>query len=232
MDKLQVKAPYTKAVDVLRNGGKISQTLPGYQERQAQIEMTQLVEQAILEERPALLEAATGTGKTLGYLVPIIEAGKRAIISTGNKALQDQLFFKDIPFVQRHVRQFEAALLKGKNNYLCLDRMERYRNEWPELVDDTYKRLAEMTDDPDFEGDFEHMPFFVSDDVKQKINVDADECAGRKCPLYNECYYFKMREAAKHAQILVVNHDLLLLDAQMGGRLLPPRDIIVVDESH
>src|SRR5437588_6952225 len=150
MDKLQAKEQYSKAVDILRNGGKISQTLPGYQERQAQIEMTMLVEQAILREQPALLEAATGTGKSLGYLIPIVESGKRAIISTGNKALQDQLFSKDIPFVQKHVRMFHAALMKGKNNYLCLDRLEKYQFEWPEIAetDSTYKQLVEVTDDP------------------------------------------------------------------------------------
>ena len=105
------------STDILRAGGKISRTLPGYQERQAQLEKSRLVEQAIVEQRPALLEAATGTGKSLGYLVPIVETGRTAIISTGNKALQDQLFGKDIPFVQKHVRSFEAALMKGKGNW-------------------------------------------------------------------------------------------------------------------
>ena len=214
------------SADILRAGG--------YQERQAQLEMAQLVEQAIEEQRPALLEAATGTGKSLGYLIPIVETGKSAIISTGNKALQDQLFGKDIPFVQRHVRQFEAALMKGKGNYLCLDRMDRYRVDWPEIAesDPVYQHLEECTDDPAFLGDLEQVGFKVPDELKQKINVDTDECAGMKCPLYDECYYYKMKQRVNAAQVVVVNHDLLLLDTLSGERLLPSRDVVIVDEAH
>ncbi len=225
---------YHLSTNILRSGGKISRALPGYQERQAQLEMARLVEQAIVEQRPALLEAATGTGKSLGYLVPIVETGKTAILSTGNKALQDQLFDKDIPFVQKHVRSFEAALMKGKGNYLCLDRFERCHEEWPEIVEDdpAYESLDELRDNPEFNGDFEQVGFKVPDELKQKINVETDECAGRKCPFYDECYYYKMRQKANSAQVIVVNHDLLLLDTLSGERLLPPRDVVVVDEAH
>lgn len=223
-----------RSIDILRSGGKISHALPGYRERNAQLEMAQLVEQAIAEKRPTLLEASTGTGKSLGYLIPVVMTGKTAILSTGNKALQDQLFCKDIPFVQRHVRPFEAALMKGKGNYLCLDRFEQYKIDWPEMAGEgsVYQQLAERTNDSAFEGDFEQISFKVPDELKQAINVDSDACSGNKCPLYSECYYYKMREEVKNAQVVVVNHDLLLLDALSGRRLLPPKDVVVVDEAH
>src|ERR1700737_4485926 len=133
----------TSAVDDLRNGGTLSRTLPGYRERAPQLEMAQLIEQAILDEKHALLEASTGTGKSLSYLIPVIRSGKKAIISTANKALQEQLYQKDVPFCQKHIQPFEAALLKGKSNYLCLQRFDLEGNEGMQvhIQDLTFKRL-------------------------------------------------------------------------------------------
>ncbi|MGH2509471.1 MAG: hypothetical protein ACRDHZ_19000, partial [Ktedonobacteraceae bacterium] len=111
----------------LRQGGALSNALSGYEERPAQIEMATLIASSLSANTPAVIEASTGTGKSLSYLIPVVRSGKVAIISTANKALQEQLFFKDIPFVQKHIRHFDAALVKGMSNYICLDRLAQER---------------------------------------------------------------------------------------------------------
>src|SRR5690242_1366977 len=107
------------------HGGVLARTLPGYEERPAQVTMAQRVADALESGQHLAVEASTGTGKSIAYLIPIIRSGRVALISTANKALQEQLFYKDIPFVQKHVAPFEAALVKGMGNYLCLDQIGR-----------------------------------------------------------------------------------------------------------
>ncbi|HYT37758.1 MAG TPA: protein kinase, partial [Ktedonobacteraceae bacterium] len=129
----------------LSHGGILSERLDGYEERQAQIEMAILVARSLIEERHVIVEAATGTGKSLAYLLPIVRSGKVAIISTANKALQEQLFYKDIPFVKEHIQDFEAALVKGMGNYICLDRLEKERIETqPFLKNPDFTRLMNI----------------------------------------------------------------------------------------
>jgi len=221
-------------IDDLGNGGTLSRSLPNYQERSAQIEMAQLVEFAIQAQKHALLEASTGTGKSLSYLIPVIRSKKKAIISTANKALQEQLFYKDIPFCQQYIENFEAVLLKGKNNYLCLQRYELEKNEGVQVYaqDAIYDRIDQSVDDPTWAGDFETLPFSVPHEVRSRINVDENECARRKCPMYHDCYYYQLREKAQNAQVIVTNHDTLLLSIQAGSRLLPSHDITIIDEAH
>jgi Rad3-related DNA helicase len=222
------------AIDDLRDGGTLSQSLEGYQERSAQLEMAQLVEQAIQKEIQALIEASTGTGKSLAYLIPVIRSGKKAIISTANKALQEQLYYKDVPFCQEHITPFEAALLKGKGNYLCLQRFDIERNVGMQayVQDLTFKRVEKAVDDPTWNGDFETLPFTVPHEIRSHINVDENECARRKCPLYRDCYYYQLREKAQSAQVIITNHDTLLLSIQAGSRLLPAHEITIIDEAH
>ncbi|GHO87291.1 helicase C-terminal domain-containing protein [Dictyobacter formicarum] len=223
--------------DDLRQGGVLSKSLPGYEERPAQIEMATLVSRAINKRVPAIIEAATGTGKSLAYLVPVVRSGQVAIISTANKALQEQLFYKDIPFVQRHIKHFEAALVKGVNNYICLDRVENERVGMQFFTKNRdFQRLYEMINDPEtgyhMTGDFETLGFQLPGDVRSRIATDSDQCAWSKCSFFDECYVRQMRERAERAQVIVVNHTLLLLDAAIGGFLLPERDVIVLDEAH
>lgn len=229
-----MKEEYSEAASILRNGGKLSHAFTNYQERYAQIEMTRDVERAIMQQCPLVLEAATGTGKSLGYLVPVITSGRKAIISTSGKSLQNQLFDKDIPLLQKYVKTFEAALMKGKNSYLCLDRMHKYGME-PQKdseTDSVYRQVCASTDNPTFEGDFDKLGFYVKDDLKNEINVDGDQCAGGKCDFYKQCYFYKQRKKLETAQVVIVNHHLLLNDALSGERVLPPRDVIVIDEAH
>ncbi len=219
----------------LEQGGILSQQLPGYEERPAQIEMAKVVAHALNENVPAIIEAATGTGKSIAYLIPAVRSGKVAIISTANKALQEQLFYKDIPFVQKHIKDFGAALVKGVGNYVCIDRLENERTGMQYYAKNTdFKRLVDITNDPDsdFMGDFETLGFQLPSDIRSKVATDSDQCAWSKCGYYSDCYVRQMREQAALAQIIVVNHTLLLLDAAIGGFLLPERDVIILDEAH
>jgi Rad3-related DNA helicase/serine/threonine protein kinase len=223
----------TVAAD-LRQGGILSRSLPGYEERPAQIEMAMLVARSLTQNVPAIAEASTGTGKTIAYLIPVVRSGKVAIVSTANKALQEQLFYKDIPFVQQHVKDFEAALVKGVNNYLCLDRLEDQRVGWQHLTrnPELQRLLAVVNGDDQFSGDFETLDFQISADMRSRVATDSDQCAWSKCGFFVDCYVRRMRERAEMAQVIVVNHTLLLLDAAIGGFLLPERDVIILDEAH
>jgi len=217
----------------LRVGGSLSRSLPGYEERPAQITMALRVADALSDGKHAVAEASTGTGKSLAYLLPIVRSGKVALISTANKALQEQLFYKDIPFLQRHIKPFEAALVKGMGNYLCLDRLSEERNS---LLSTSYATLNDLQrqveTQRDWDGDLDLLPQSLPGDVRAHVAADNDQCAWRDCAFYSDCYVRKMREHARQAQVIVVNHTLLLIDAAMGGFLLPERDVIVIDEAH
>lgn len=219
----------------LRQDGVLARVLPGYEERPAQIEMAGLVARSITANIPSIIEASTGTGKSLSYLIPVVRSGKVAIVSTANKALQEQLFFKDIPFVQKHIRRVEAALVKGMGNYLCLDRIEQERIGFQHYVKNRdFTRILERIEESDerFTGDIEMLGFPLPGDIRARVNADRDQCTWSKCGYFSECYVRKMRSRAGQASIIVVNHTLLLLDAFMEGSLLPERDLIVVDEAH
>jgi Rad3-related DNA helicase len=220
----------------LREGGVLSKTLPGYEERAAQVEMARRVADALGTGEHVIIEASTGTGKSLAYLLAIIRSDKVALISTANKALQEQLFYKDIPFVQQHVQPFHAALVKGMGNYLCLDRLEEERAFQPLVRNPAVDRMLELVNDPDggdtWDGDLDLLPMALPNDTRGRVAADSDQCAWRACPFFGDCYVRKMRERSRDAHIIVVNHTLLLLDAAMDGYLLPERDVVVIDEAH
>ena len=219
----------------LHQGGILSHSLAGYEERLAQIEMATIVSRSIVENIPSIVEASTGTGKSLAYLIPVVRSGKIAIVSTANKALQEQLFFKDIPFVQKHIRHFDAALVKGMGNYICLDRVEQERAGIQHYVKNPdFQRLLERIENSDerFTGDFEMLGFTLPADIRSKVNADRDQCTWSKCSYFSDCFVRRMKARAGQADVIVVNHTLLLLDAFMEGNLLPERDVIVIDEAH
>ena len=175
------------------------------------------------------------THNSLAYLLPIVRSGRGAIISTANKALQEQLFFKDIPFVKKNVQDFEAALVKGMGNYICLDRLEDERNhEFAASKNVDFTRLLNVV--KEFEltisGDFETLGFSVPGELRGRVNADRDQCAWTECNFFSRCYVREMKERAEKAQVIVVNHTLLLLDAATNGHVLPQREVIVVDEAH
>lgn len=199
----------------------------GFERRKSQEEMIKLVEEAIDEEETYLIEAPTGTGKTFAYLIPLIVKGERAIISTGTKILQDQLK-RDIEFLTGHYelitgRKIKYAILKGKGNYLCLDRFYKEELELPERIE------VETFIESEWDGDLTLTSLSV--DTITKINVDDDYCTfayRQTCPYYDRCYYWsvvKKKEAS--ADLLVVNHSLLALkEFETQDRVL------VIDEAH
>ena len=175
------------------------------------------------------------THNSLAYLLPIVRSGKIAIISTANKALQEQLFYKDIPFVKEHIDDFDAALVKGMGNYICLDRLDKERIEMqPLLKNPDFTRLMNIVQEFELNitGDFETLGFTLPNDIRVRVSADSDQCAWRECPFFSKCYVRQMRDTAAQSQVIVVNHTLLLLDVALDGLLLPKHDVIVIDEAH
>jgi Rad3-related DNA helicase len=217
----------------LQEGGALSETLPGYTERHAQIEMARHVADTIEAGGHLVVEASTGTGKSLAYLLPIIRSGKVAIVSTANKNLQEQLFYKDIPFIQESIQPFNAALVKGMGNYLCLDRLSEEQPFQKLVGDPAYEAMEELIGEYDqWDGDLDLLELSLQPSLRANIAADSDQCAWRACPHFKDCYVRRMRDRARDAQVIVVNHTLLLLDAVMNGYFLPERDLIVIDEAH
>lgn len=221
-------------------GGLLSQRLPGYRPRKAQLEMAEAVEKAMRERSCLIAEAGTGTGKTLAYLVPAILSGLRVIVSTGTKNLQDQLFRKDLPLVRETLAvPFQATLLKGRNNYLCLYRLANalaFKGAPGRLQVATIERIkrwarttqsgdiAEVTDVPE------------SSAIWTAVTSTVDNCLGQECPDLADCFLIRARRKAQHAEVLVINHHLLWADWALKndgfGELLPEADAVVVDEAH
>jgi Rad3-related DNA helicase len=172
------------------------------------------------------------THNSLAYIIPLVRSKKVALVATANKTLQEQLFYKDIPFVQRHVRDFKAALVKGMGNYLCLDRLQEERQFQQLVGQPSFGRLLDLLDEDSWDGDLDLLPESLPPDTRARVAADPDQCAWRSCPFFADCYVRAMRERAREAQIIVVNHTLLLLDAAMDGWLLPERDAVILDEAH
>jgi len=214
----------------LSRGGTLARHLPGYEERPAQQAMAQLVVRAIEKGKHAVAEAGTGTGKSDAYLIPVVRSGETVVISTANKALQEQLFYKDIPFLQKHLKPFDAALVKGFANYVCLDRLEEERSTLLP-TDASFDAVVQATQE-EWNGDLETLRAPVSAATRARVAGDPDRCAWSKCQFFAACYQRKMREQAQRAQVIVVNHTLLLLDAAADNHILPEHAVSVLDECH
>lgn len=228
--------------DVLGPGGVIAQRLPGYEPRGPQIQLAQAIVDAIGAEESLLAEAGTGTGKSLGYLLPAIYSGRKTVVSTEGKALQDQLTRKDLPFLKAVLPvDFTYAQLKGLSNYLCLQKYDEEvgqqglfggSDEW-----DAVRAWADLLA-PESSGDLAEAPLTPSPELLARITSTTDECTGKDCPYHARCYAMRARQAAKNADVLVVNHTLLCLDLAVraktddGVGVLPDRDLVVVDEAH
>ncbi len=226
--------------NVFGEGGLLEKRLPGFRPRPAQLEMARAVQQAIAHKSSLIAEAGTGTGKTFAYLVPAIVSGKRVVISTGTKNLQDQLFNKDLPVVRDALAvPFHAALLKGRANYLCLYRLHdtlvvRAGHSRQDIASiESIKRWAKRTEAGDI-SEVVEVP--ESSALWPQVTSTADNCLGSECPNVNECFLVKARREAQEAEVLVINHHLLWADWALKtdgfGELLPDADAIVVDEAH
>ncbi len=232
----------SKAEELRRALARVTSGLVNSEERPGQVEMAEAIARAIAENRHLVVAAGTGTGKTLGYLIPAVMADKRVVVTTATKALQDQLATKDLPLLAAHLpKPFEWAILKGRSNYICLQRVREGQqadigqlelNEMAPKVQLEVKRLSEwaaMTGT----GDQAELDWMPSDRAWQSVSVGSDECPGAsRCPMGDPCFAEAARARAATADVIVVNTYLYGLHVASGGVLLPEHDVVVVDEAH
>ncbi|HLI95537.1 MAG TPA: ATP-dependent DNA helicase [Candidatus Baltobacteraceae bacterium] len=218
--------------DVFAAGGPIERALEGFEARPGQVQMAQLIERGFLEGMHTIVEAGTGVGKSLAYLVPALRSGKKIVLSTGTIALQEQLFQKDIPLVTKALDiPARITLLKGRSHYLCKQKLERMRSERLLASSRSMQQMWTWGDRTQT-GDRAELPFTPPGDEWEQLDADADDCVGEFCEHFRDCFFFRKRDEAKYADIVVVNHALFFLDLAMGGALLPPYDFAILDEAH
>jgi len=232
---------------ILGADGVVAKKLPGYEERPEQLRMAFAVSDAFNLGQLSVVEAGTGTGKSLAYLVPALlwalTNGERVVVSTNTINLQEQLVRKDLPFLQRATGlDFRAVLVKGRSNYICLRRTETAGRE-PGLFDrelhnelEQILKWSEQTED----GSREDFAVSPNPQVWEEVCCEADQCARVKCTYYSRCFFHRARRQAARAELLVVNHALLLSDLALrhqtenysAGAVLPPFNRIILDEAH
>jgi ATP-dependent DNA helicase DinG len=221
--------------------GMLSKWHPNYEFRAGQVEMAEAVETALADRRHLIVEAGTGTGKTLAYLVPALLSGKRIIVSTGTKNLQEQLFFKDVPFLQQHFpRPLKVCYMKGRGNYACRQKIYDAEKEpvltgLEELADFEIIRAWEKTTEIGDRAEIKKLP--ETSTAWSKVDARSDLCTGQKCPNFQRCFITLMHRRAQESDIIIVNHhlffaDLALRDDNYEGGLLPDYDAVVFDEAH
>src|SRR5215813_8212696 len=221
--------------------GTLSKWHPNYEFRSGQVEMAEAVESALASRKHLIVEAGTGTGKTLAYLVPALQSGKRVIISTGTKNLQEQLFFKDVPFLQQHFsRPLKVCYMKGRNNYACRQKIydadqQAVLTSLEEVADFEIIREWEKTTEFGDRAEIKTLP--ESSQAWAKVDARSDLCTGQKCANFERCFITQMHQRAMESDIIIVNHhlffaDLALRDERNEGGILPEYDAVVFDEAH
>jgi ATP-dependent DNA helicase DinG len=228
----------------------LSQTHPAYEFRRGQLQMAQAVEQALEEKRHLIVEAGTGTGKTLAYLVPVIRSGKRVIISTGTKNLQEQLFYKDVPFLEQALfrdaassTRLSVCYMKGRSNYLCRKKLYDLTDQ-PVLSGleeiEQYRAIAawEKTTSTGDRAELAELP--EASLLWHKLDARADACTGQKCSEWERCFITEMRRRAMESDIIIVNHHLFFADLAIklqaegapDAGILPEAAAVIFDEAH
>lgn len=234
------KAIITDYRDIFSTSGPLARVLPGYAQRPGQAAMARAVGGALARGEPLIVEAGTGIGKTFAYLVPALLSGRSIIISTGTRTLQDQLYRRDLPLLSKALgRPVRVALLKGRANYLCRQRLELGQRTLPLRERGTTRELARVLrwaaltrtgDLAELDDLPEHTP------LRAQITSTRENCLGAECPAFARCHVFEARRAAQAAEIVVVNHHLLLADLALKdegfGELLPGADALILDEAH
>ena len=222
-------------------GGALEECLQGFAPRPEQLDMAREIAGAISSARNLVIEAGTGTGKTLAYLVPALLSGRQVIISTGTRTLQDQLFHRDLPMVGAALgRPVRVELLKGRSNYLCLYRLDSVEDgfEGPVTGHDTdaIRRLRQWAGRTE-SGDISECEGIAEDSsLWPRVTSTTDNCLGSRCARFEDCHVVAARQSAREADLVVVNHHLLMADLTMKeegvGDLLPAVDVAIVDEAH
>jgi ATP-dependent DNA helicase DinG len=224
-------------------GGVLARSPLPYEARPGQLEMAKAVERALAERRHLIVEAGTGTGKTLAYLLPALRTGQRVIVSTGTKALQDQLYFRDLPFLETLLGKLQVCYMKGRANYLCRHKLVALR-EQPILSGleeiDEYRQIAEWEKITETGDRAELGALPESSPLWQKLDARADACLGSTCPDYRRCFITEMRRRALESDLIVVNHHLFFADlavkqeaaAAPDAGVLPEAAAVIFDEAH
>jgi ATP-dependent DNA helicase DinG len=221
--------------------GALAAQLYGYETRPSQIEMAEAVKRAILGGQHALIEAPTGTGKSIAYLAPAILSGQTVVVSTANKSLQSQLFQKDLPFLRQVLgMEAPAVVVKGRSNFVCTLKWHKELQEqrYIELYDRADNQVTQMRRwlEETETGDVDELPFMLGGDLRPRIVSFPDDCLHTDCIYHDDdCWVNRMRDAAAEAQVLVTNHHLLLNALELGfagQRILPPASLYVIDEAH
>jgi ATP-dependent DNA helicase DinG len=222
--------------------GPLAATIPGFATRDEQIAMAEEVASTLRRQGRLIVEAGTGTGKTFAYLIPALLSGRRIIVSTGTRTLQDQLFHRDLPTVARAIgRPVRVALLKGRANYLCLHRLELAEQQAAArgLRKEVARGIAKVRNWAHITraGDIaELVRLSDSDPVWPWVTSTRDNCLGPNCSMFDRCYVVSARREAQAADVVVVNHHLLMADLVLKeegfGDLLPGADAIIIDEAH
>ena len=224
-------------------GGVLARTLDAYEFRRGQLQMAEAVEQALEERRHLIVEAGTGTGKTLAYLLPVIRSGKRVIISTGTKTLQEQLFFKDVPFLQSHLGELRVCYMKGRGNYLCRKKLydlaeQPILNGLEEIshfkIISDWEKLTETGD----RAELNELP--ENSQLWPKLDARTDRCIGTACQQFERCFITEMRRRAAESDIIIVNHHLFCADLAIKAEaeyapdagVLPNAEAVIFDEAH
>ena len=229
---------------MLGPNGPLAKRLPDFEYRKEQMEMTREIQSCLEKGKHLLVEAGTGVGKSFAYLIPAIAYAllhkKRVVISTYTISLQEQLVYKDIPFLKEVLQvPFEAVLVKGRGNYLSLRRLKRAVDHSLDLFDKD-EALQELGDILEWsrttrEGSLQELHESVHEEVWDKVVSDADNCLGKKCPTYRRCFFFSARRSLEEANLLIVNHHLFFSDLALrlsDRSLLPPYDVVIFDEAH
>jgi ATP-dependent DNA helicase DinG len=224
-------------------GGILAQSSLPFEYRPGQLEMAKAVERALAERRHLIVEAGTGTGKTLAYLLPALRTGQRVIVSTGTKALQDQLYFRDIPFLETLLGPLRVCYMKGRANYLCRHKLAALRTQ-PILSGleeiDQYRQISEweQTTETGDRAELSGMP--ESSALWSKLDARTEACLGSTCPDYRRCFITEMRRKALESDIIIVNHHLFFADLSVrqeaagapDAGILPEAAAVVFDEAH
>ena len=223
-----------------RPGGTLSTTHPSFELRTGQLEMAEAVDAALSEKRKLIVEAGTGTGKTLAYLVPAILSGRRVVISTNTKALQEQLFFRDVPFLEKAFGQpLKVCYMKGRSNYACRQKIYEAEDSpvlsgLEEVAEFHIIQNWEKTTETGDRAELTDLP--ENSSAWAKIDARSDLCAGAKCSQFDRCFITLMHQRAHDADIIIVNHHLFFADLAVRrtdqGQILPDYNAVIFDEAH
>ncbi len=227
--------------EIFGPGGLLERSMiGGYEHRPGQLQMAEAVHNAFANHHHAIVEAGTGTGKTLAYLLPAICSGRRVVISTATKSLQEQLYQKDVPFLQKHFApNLKVAVMKGRCNFLCLTKVQAMADQ-PMLRGleemDAFRQIrdwAKLTET----GDRAELTFLPDDsELWSRLDARRDTCTGQKCPAFNQCFLTQMHQRARDADLIIVNHHLFFADLALKqddfGSILPEYSAVVFDEAH